>query len=356
MKLFHCDHCRHPIFFENIQCLNCQHYLGFLPDLAVIGSLEDLGDGQFKSPISAVKDITYKRCNWLLHSDESDTFCESCRLSEVIPNQEVPGNQEAWYRLEVAKRRVIYSLKRLKLPIVGKKLEPERGLEFRLLADEPGARVFTGHSDGLITLNIAEANDVERERRRVNLHEPYRTLLGHFRHEIGHYYWNVLIENSAWLQDYRALFGDERASYEDAMKSHYQNGAPANWQDSFISAYATMHPWEDWAETWAHYLHMTDTLEMARASGLSLRPTNSLDPSLKSNSDSSDFDQTIKDWLALTFVLNNLNRGLGLSDGYPFILSEQVIAKLRFVDDVISKNSIRTLSGDSDQTLEVAAA
>ncbi len=106
---------------------------------------------------------------------------------------------------------------------------------------------------------------------RVQMHEPYRTLLGHFRHEVGHYYWDRLIAETRWQEGYRNLFGDERASYADALDHHYKNGAPDNWQESSVSAYATMHPWEDWAETWAHYLHMMDAVDTALGFGMSAR-------------------------------------------------------------------------------------
>jgi hypothetical protein len=334
------------VFFENDQCLRCKHRLAFLPDLGVMGSLEESGDGTWRSPIPEAKGRVYRLCqneqsnvcNWTVAADDPGALCESCRLTRVIPDLGVPGHPSAWYRLEVAKRRLLYSLKTLGLPVLGKIDDEERGLAFEFLAEQSdGPKVFTGHSDGLITLNVAEADDVERERRRINLHEPYRTLLGHFRHEIGHYYWNVLVENGERLDDYRALFGDERASYADAVKSHYESGAPPDWQDRFISTYATMHPWEDWAETWAHYLHMADALQTARASGLSLRPANPKDPSLRSSPGTRDFAQMVQDWYALTFVLNNLNRGLGLPDGYPFVLSDPVVAKLRFVHDVVAE-------------------
>jgi hypothetical protein len=365
MKIFHCDHCRQLVFFENVHCLNCHHPLGFLPDLGVVGSLEAAGENQWRSPIPSAQGRTYRLCanyeqanvcNWVVVTDDPDPLCESCRLTRVIPDLNVNGNREAWYRLEVAKRRLIYTVKNLGLPLLSKKQDEARGLAFEFLADQPdGKNVFTGHSDGLITLNIAEANDAERERRRVNLHEPYRTLLGHFRHEIGHYYWNVLIENSPLLERYRQIFGDETANYADAMKYHYANGAPAGWQSSFISEYATMHPWEDWAETWAHYLHMSDTLEMAQASGLSIQPRRADDPSLEPSAASNDFDQMIRDWIALTYVLNNLNRGLGLLDGYPFVLSTPVIEKLRFIHEVISERHTADTRAASDTGLRRAA-
>jgi hypothetical protein len=171
------------------------------------------------------------------------------------------------------------------------------------------------------------------------MHEPYRTLLGHFRHEIGHYYWYRLLQSTSRLDAFRELFGDDRADYAAALQNHYEQGAPADWQSRFISAYASSHPWEDWAETWAHYLHMTDTLETAAASGLSLKPKRKDEPALKSDPKlvkRSIFDRMIADWFPLTYLLNNLNRGLGLPDGYPFVLSEPVVEKLRFIHDTIA--------------------
>jgi hypothetical protein len=91
-------------------------------------------------------------------------------------------------------------------------------------------------------------------------------LLGHFRHEVGHYFWDRLVATDPHqLEEFRVLFGDDRQDYGEALKRHYDEGAPANWQDTYISMYATMHPWEDFAETWAHYLHIVDTLETAGA-------------------------------------------------------------------------------------------
>ena len=190
----------------------------------------------------------------------------------------------AWCRLETAKRRLIYTLLALRLPLTGKAEAPESGLTFQFLADPdtPGAApVLTGHNDGVITVNIAEADDSVREKRRHQMHEGYRTLLGHFRHEVGHYYWDRLVRDGEWIDGFRELFGDEREDYDEALQRHYKQGAPADWQERFVSAYASSHPWEDWAETWAHYLHMTDTLETAIDCGLSLRPKRSDEPSLK---------------------------------------------------------------------------
>jgi len=194
----------------------------------------------------------------------------------------------------------------------------------------------------LITINIAEADDVHRERERALQKEPYRTLLGHFRHEIGHYFWDILISHGPRLADFRELFGDESADYQQALDRHYGEGPPARWEQQFISAYATMHPWEDWAESWAHYLHMVDALETAGAAGLALRPKRNDEPRMQPPPDPlnphyRDFDAMIESWLSLTYVLNNLSRGLGLPDSYPFILSSPAIRKLRFIHTSIDE-------------------
>ena len=230
-------------------------------------------------------------------------------------------------------------------PVENKYDDPEHGLAYDFLAspDDPEAPpVLTGHADGVITLNIAEADDVERERRRHDLHEPYRTLLGHFRHEVGHYYWDRLIKDTPRIDLFRERFGDEREDYAQALQRHYQQGAPVDWQERFVSAYASSHPWEDWAETWAHYLHMTDTLETAAACGLSLRPGRTDEPTLKTPPPApgsrrfASFDRVIESWFPLTYVLNNLNRGMGLPDGYPFVLSRPAVDKLRFVHETLN--------------------
>ena len=192
----------------------------------------------------------------------------------MIPDLSLSVNQMRWRRLEEAKRRLFYSLLRWRLPIPTVADDPERGLRFEFLADQGGdaPKVMTGHDGGLITISIAEADDVERERRRTAMGEPYRTIIGHFRHEIGHYYWDLLVRDGRRLDECRALFGDDRQDYSEALERHHQFGPPQDWRDGYVSAYATMHPWEDFAETWAHCMHIVDTLETAASFGLSVRP------------------------------------------------------------------------------------
>jgi hypothetical protein len=351
MKTFHCTACQALVFFENTICLNCGRSLAFAPDRMSMVTLSLESDGLWR-PVedSPNTQDTYRLCsnytdfhvcNWALRSDSAESLCCSCGLTHTIPNLDIPEHQAAWGKLETAKRRMLYTLLGLELPVVSKVAQPVTGLEFQFLSDSDRmsgdrSRVLTGHDDGLITINIAEADDIYRETQRLHQHEPYRTLLGHFRHEIGHYYWDRLIANSDQLQDFRNLFGDEQMDYALALKKHYEQGAPVNWETSHISAYATTHPWEDWAESWAHVMHMVDALETARALGLSVRPQRRDEPALAIPAKPPtarivDFDQLVEEWLSLTYVLNNLTRGLGLADAYPFVLSEPVVEKLRFV-------------------------
>lgn len=348
MKVFHCSHCRHLVFFENTRCMNCGHVLAYVPDLAVIAAMApqpaDLwrmqGRGSGRRRFRLCLNYSQENiCNWAIAAEDPSPLCESCRLTQVIPNLSVPGYREAWFRLEAAKRRLIYSLMRLHCPIQGRLQDPDAGLAYQFLSDaDADSPVLTGHAHGVVTVNVAEADDAERERRRLQLGEPYRTLLGHFRHEVGHYYWERLVRNGPRLDEFRSLFGDERADYAAALKQHYDSGSPADWARSFVSAYAAAHPWEDWAESWAHYLHMSDMLETAAESGLSLQPRSRDDPvMLRARSGSEEpFERLIASWFPLTYILNNLNRSMGLADGYPFVLSTPAIAKLRFVHETIA--------------------
>ncbi len=352
MKTFHCDHCQHLVFFENVRCVRCDHVLAFVPERGAMTALVPERDNIYRPVASAWSDQRFRLCanyvqenvcNWAVPAESAERYCRSCRLSRTIPDLADPANRRAWVRLETAKRRLIYTLLDLELPVEERGSATPHGLAFDFLADQPGsgARVLTGHQEGVITLNIAEADDSERERRRESMHEPYRTILGHFRHEIGHYYWDRLIKDSAWLEPFRQAFGDEQQDYAQALQKHHQQGPPSDWQEQFVSAYASSHPWEDWAESWAHYLHIVDTLDTAVESGLSMKPRRPDEPALRpsprmTGAHRRAFDPMIDGWFALTYVLNNLNRGMGLLDAYPFVLSGPAVEKLRFIHDVIS--------------------
>jgi hypothetical protein len=354
MKTFHCDQCSQQVFFENILCERCGSMLGYLSDLRDISAFEPVEPDQWRSLNPQAGQRLYRKCdnysqhnvcNWMIPAESTDTLCSSCQLTQTIPALSVAPNIERWYKLERAKRRLLYSLASLKLPIVSKRDEPQQGLAFEFLAAAgPGKGVLTGHDEGLITLNIAEADDAHREQVRTAMNEPYRTLLGHFRHESGHYYFMRIMSDPAVLEQFRAYFGDERVSYADSLERHYKQGPAPQWEQSFVSAYASSHPWEDWAETWAHYLHLSDTLETAHACGLALNPHSDDEPSIEAPPPGVDitwFEKMIDQWFALTYVLNSLNRSLGMPDGYPFTLAPPVVEKLRFVHDVIHGNRLR---------------
>jgi hypothetical protein len=347
MKLFTCSVCQQVLFFENVSCTRCGHALAYLPDRALVSALEPAANGEQRA-LSADgaryrlcrNYVDHAACNWAIPAASPDAFCPACRCNEVIPNLADAGAGDAWRRLEAAKRRLFYTLLGLGLPLLPRAADP-RGLAFAFKQDQGDRKVFTGHSDGLITINIAEADDPFREKMRQQMGEAYRTVLGHFRHEIGHYYWMRLVDGSDRVGAFRERFGDERADYGAALERHYRQGAPADWPLSFVSAYASMHPFEDWAETWAHYLHMVDTLETARSYGLALRPQPVGGARIAEvrarRLDFDDFDDLMGAWVPLTLALNSLNRGMGLPDLYPFVLSTAAVAKLRFVHDVVEQ-------------------
>lgn len=352
MKTFHCTHCQAQVFFENVECLNCGSPVAYLPDHQIMAAIEQRS-AQIWQPIGKFAAQRYRLCdnfsgqgicNWAVPADDAEGLCVSCRLTRVIPTLTAEG-KAAWQKLECAKRRLVHNLLTLQLQLHKKDRDNPDGVSFEFLQDFTTSngdtnRILTGHDNGLITINVAEADDVHREHQRTAQHEPYRTLLGHFRHEIGHYFWDRLIANGPRLHRFRVLFGDERADYAQALRRHYETGPPDNWQETHISAYATSHPWEDWAETWAHYLHMVDCLETAQTMGLSLKPVCRNEPAISPVRGAADaaehgFDDMIRRWVPLTYAMNSLNRGLGLADSYPFVLSDIVIEKLRFIHDTL---------------------
>lgn len=287
-------------------------------------------------------------CNWVIPQNNGSVFCKACDLNRTIPNITNPEYANRWAKIENAKHRLIYQLLRLKLPFFNKLQDSINGLVFDFKADEfhiAGNKVLTGHDNGIITLNIAEADDIEREMARKSMNEVYRSVLGHFRHEIGHYYFDRLIGNTEKIEQFRKLFGDERVDYGAALERHYREGPLQNWNQQYISAYASAHPWEDWAETWAHYLHIIDTLETAYTFGLSVDPIAAEANTALSADVAYDpykiknFEPILKTWLPLTFALNSLNRSMGLQDTYPFLITGPVSAKMKFIHEVVRECS-----------------
>jgi hypothetical protein len=354
-RAFSCA-CGRPVFFRNSQCLACGRALGYAATRGALLALEPLRGGRWRDAAARVRgSARYRRCanldtaaacNWLLEPDEQaagHTLCRCCRLTRTVPDQTQPHAALWWCRIEQAKRRLVSSLIGLRLPVQAKTDGFADGLAFDLLLSPPeGPGVITGHADGVITLDAAEADDANREQRRSQLHEPYRTLLGHLRHESGHYYWQRLVQPTDWLQPCRDLFGDDREDYAAALQRHYEQGAPADWGQRFVSAYASAHPWEDWAETWAHYLHLVDTLDTARSFGLDGERVElsyeRFGPALLADTgdpQAAGFLQLINSWMELTGVLNELSRAMGVADFYPFVLSVPAVRKLHLVHRIV---------------------
>ena len=338
MRDFNCPKCGQRLAFENSKCLSCGSALGFsLDDMALLV----IASGDESEHAGAVDEHNYAlcanlyaaECNWLVKVGEGSGLCASCALTRTRPADSDTVAMAAFAAAERAKRRMIAELTELKLPVVGREDDPKYGLAFDLLSSE-FEKVFTGHADGVITLDLAEGDDVHREQLRVSMEEPYRTLLGHFRHEIGHYYFYRLVSLvPEYLERFNELFGDPDLDYQAALDRHYSEGAPAGWKNDYVSSYATMHPAEDWAETFAHYLHIRDTLDTAAAFGLA--PAGAtfdrrvLGPS--------GFDTIIEMWLPLTWALNMVNRSMGRDDLYPFVLPPAVLEKMRFIHTVIDE-------------------
>jgi len=351
LKLFVCQACSNILYFENRRCERCGHQLAFLPERQTLSAIEpsgagfrtlaDRGEGRF-----FCANAEHGACNWLVEPGETSGYCRACRHNGTVPNLADAAQLARWRDLEGAKHRLFYSLIRWKLPLKTRAQDPEHGLIFNFLADDlaAGKKVMTGHDNGLITIALTEADDIERERRRLEMGEPYRTLLGHFRHEVGHHFWDLLVRDGGKLDACRAVFGDDAMDYDAALQRHYNDGPPADWQQNYVSAYATTHPWEDFAETWAHYLHIVDTLEMASEFGIEVRPPAdqigglsarvSFDPYV-----AQDFDTIMRAWLPFAFAMNSVARTMGTRDLYPFILTPSVIGKLGFIHGLVQQAS-----------------
>jgi len=347
LRAFACDRCGHWLAFDTFGCLRCGAAYRYLPAQGRLARVEHAASrewveaGQHEGPLyRRCGNAITATCNWLVAPGVDSDLCVACRLNRTIPDLQVPHNVARWRRIEDAKRRMIYGLLRLGLAFDGRQNDPQSGLAFDFLSDDhaPGS-VTTGHLQGLVTLNVSEADDAVREKVRTSMGEPYRTLVGHLRHEVGHYYWDRLIASSNRLDEFRACFGDDREDYGAALARHHQQGPPADWATRHVSAYASAHAWEDWAETWAHYLHIVDAMETAYAYGLAPQSREpgadraaalDFDPYIEDR-----FDEVLQALTPLAFAVNSLNRSLGQPDLYPFSLSPPVHHKLLFIDDVI---------------------
>jgi hypothetical protein len=334
VRAFTCPDCSSLVPFESTRCLVSDSDLGY--------SRSDRGmlvlhDGRTTGGLLRCVNAGIAACNWLTTPDRP--LCDCCALTRTRPADGDTDALAAFARTEAAKRRLLYQLDDLGLPVVGRDVDPEGGLGFDLLSSAH-ENVTIGHASGVVTIDLAEGDDGYREQVRIRLAEPYRTMLGHLRHETGHWFWEVLVDRQGGTGAFRALFGDESASYADAIERHYGGEPPVGWEDEYVSTYATMHPWEDWAETFAHYLHIRDTEQTAAAYGLVVEGPDAAAPAAAPleavpSERPATFDEIVETWLPLTYALNAVNRSMGAHDLYPFVLAPKVLEKLRFVHDLV---------------------
>ena len=346
--------CGASLFRENTSCLRCGALTGYLPDcgwLLAFAQVRQTVPGSiptYTSPLPALARRTFKpctgrstahQCNWMIDVSDPATQCLSCSLTRTIPDLSRPGATDRWAAAEHAKRHVLIQLLRLRLPIRSRYTHPD-GVWFDFL-DPPagGPPLLTGHADGLITLNLAEADPAQRALFQKQMGESYRTLTGHLRHELAHYYWERFARDPAWLQQSQNLFGDHRRDYAQALAAYHQNGPAADWSTRFISPYASSHPWEDWAETFAHYLHMEEALHTASRLGLDLSRlhlrADSFNRAALQTPNGPPLDHQFLDaidrWVLLSLTANELNAALGHPCAYPFILNPAIVAKLHAI-------------------------
>ncbi|MFT3798536.1 putative zinc-binding metallopeptidase [Microbacterium sp.] len=338
MAGYSCSACGSFLILESLTCPGCGAVVGFHRQSRAFFTLPDekasidIGGEEFR----ACSRRSWE-CNWLVGESEQSGRCFSCRLTRRIPPSDDTLALEKLADTAVAKRRLLVQLFELGLPVTPYD-EQEGGLAFDLVSSRSsGEKVMIGHANGVITIDLAESLDDHRERLRVQLGEPYRTMLGHLRHEVGHYFQNVLVTD--W-DECRDLFSDERASYRDAIARHYRTGAPEGWRENYLSEYATMHPWEDFAECFAHYLHITGTLGTAARAGLELHAEHAEDVAVSitprlSYADA-EMQTMLDDWALASLFFNQINRAMGHRPLYPFTISAAVATKLTYIHRLVT--------------------
>jgi hypothetical protein len=325
MKAYRCRVCGNPLYFENSVCVSCGTALGYSRGERAIVPVD--ADGVYVDAEGWIwhvcRNLSLSGCTWLARLEGGQ--CESCDLTRTRPNDADAAGIRNFPVAERAKRHLLSDLDALGFPVVGKTTDAANGLAFDLLSST-AADVMIAHADGVITIDLAEGDDSHRERVRRQLDEPYRTMLGHFRHEVGHYFeWQLVEQGGDEARHARArdLFGDETTDYAASVERHYAEGPPSDWPEHYISAYATMHPYEDFAETWAHYLHICDTIETAVESGL-VAPVELVGRERFR-------DLVTEVWMPLARALNLVNRSLGKDDLYPFVIAPRVLDKLDYI-------------------------
>ncbi|PPF46024.1 hypothetical protein C5B85_05060 [Pseudoclavibacter sp. AY1F1] len=328
MRRFDCDVCKNEVFFDSVSCERCSSKLGYV--LGLDDVLVEGGNVARDGDLRKCSNAELAGCTWL--TAQAGGLCESCQLTRTRPSDADAKGLRLFPIAEESKRHLLRDLTRLGFATRPKENgEPAtvgRTPVFDLLSSVSES-VTIGHADGVITIDLAEGDDSYREQVRQRLAEPYRTMLGHFRHESGHYYEWQLVEQTSCIDEARELFGDERADYQSEIDRHYEEGPPENWRSNYLSSYATMHPYEDFAETWAHYLHIRDTLETAIA--FELVPALAPDASAR--------EVVVGSWMPFATAMNVVNRSLGQRDLYPFVLPDKVIDKLAFIHSLRDPSS-----------------
>ncbi len=321
MKAFSCRVCGNALYFENSLCVSCGTALGYSRNEHEIVPVDE--DGRYVDREGLVwhvcANLNLSGCTWLATVEGGQCF--SCDLTRTRPADDDLEGLSQYPVAESAKRRLVVELDARGLPITTREEDPEQGLCFDMLSSVE-ENVVIGHADGVITIDLAEGDDAHRVKVQSELDEPYRTMLGHLRHEVGHYFESVLVRGDERINACRELFGDESKDYQAEIDRHYSEGPPEDWQESYISTYATMHPFEDFAETFAHWMHISDTVETARAYGLT-----TVDPSAFTLFS----DLVTGVWVPLSTALNQINRAMGADDLYPFVIPPPVLDKLDFV-------------------------
>ncbi|WP_229053740.1 putative zinc-binding metallopeptidase [Aeromicrobium sp. Leaf350] len=323
MRNFSCSTCDNRLYLENSLCVACGSALGYWRETADIVVVDD--EGKYVDAEGYVwhvcPNLNLSGCTWLTRIEGEP--CESCALTRTRPADDDAIGLAQLPVAEAAKRHLLIELTRLGFGWVTRDEDPEQGLAFDMLSsvDE---NVVIGHEDGLITIDLAEGDDAHRAKVQAELAEPYRTMLGHLRHEVGHYMEAQHVRGDR-IGQARELFGNEEISYADEIERHYNEGPPADWAESYISTYATMHPFEDFAESFAHTLHIQDTVDTARWNGLI---------TVEPDAFSIFSDLVTGVWVPLSNALNQINRSMGSDDLYPFVIPPKVLAKLDFVDSL----------------------
>jgi hypothetical protein len=354
VRAFACPVCNAFTPFDSDGCAECGTTLGFhLATKSMLPITDGVVALDGRQWVRCTQHETLA-CNWLAPAEQTAFERGRCLAHSLIrrePDADDTLAREKLVPTAAALRRLVYQLHDIGLPI-----DPfwrqDGGLAFDLLSSyTTGERVIIGHAGGVITIDLVESLDDYRESLRVRLGEPYRTMLGHFRHEVGHYYQHVLVETGFGAKEYldecRTLFGDERASYKDAIARHYEFGPPAGWSETFISEYATMHPWEDFAECFAHYLHIADTIDTSREAGMVLhadlvRFAAPRDIVPLESYDDVPIERMLFDWRWMSLFFNRVNTAMGKNPLYPFEIPRAVAGKLGFIHRVIRETAHAT--------------